>query len=268
MKVAFDNRSIVGVRKMDDLENPFQLSIEDEHRQDDAPLYRATQEAPPGETPAEKYRRLKLREQELIQRQQELRASQDTTKLNWPPCFPFLLHLDYTEIPQAAKRCIEAAVAGVCIVLVQSLLNIFASGFVTGLKNYSRVKSVIFAIIFGLLSSYITVSVCWTKLYSGCVKHDVPFSFIVWQFVLIGWTIYLAVGFPNSGSVGVATFIDLIAKSTSVLAKVFAGFNMVALFAMLATQIVVLQQAQKYQKVSGVTPAMQERLAQGDTANL
>ena len=253
---------------MDDLENPFQLNIEDEQHPDQPVYTSVTREAPPGETPAEKYRRLKQREQELIRRQQELRTTDTHANLNWPPCLPILLHVDYSEIPQSAKACIQAAVAGVCIVLCQSILNILASGFVTGLKNYSRVKSVIFAIIFGLLSSYVTVSVCWNKLYWGCVNHDVPFSFIVWQFVLIGWTVYLTVGFPNSGSVGIATFIDLIAKSTSVVAKIFAGLNMIALLSMLGTQIVVLQQAQKYQKVSGVRTDMTDPLARGDTENL
>jgi hypothetical protein len=93
----------------------------------------------------------------------------------------------------------------------------------------------------------------------------VPFSFITWQFVLIGWTGYLAVGFPNSGSVGFATFIDLVAKSDSAWSKAIACLNSIALIVSFLTQIVVMERAQKYQKVSGL-PEHMEAMVNPDTA--
>jgi hypothetical protein len=98
----------------------------------------------------------------------------------------------------------------------------------------------------------LAISICFDKLYLGCKKRDIPFSFITWQFVLIGWLGYLTIGFPNSGSVGFATFIDLVAKSKSVWSKFISFLTALSLAVLFFAEILVLQQAQKYQKVSGL----------------
>lgn len=248
---------------MEEVENPFQL--QGDH--DDMELQNFVNEptpslyasSPGAETPEQKYARLKAREAELLRRQQEIREVEGVVahQPNWPPYIPFLYVDIETDIPQAAQQAVKIALIGVALVISQSIINILASSTITGLANYSRAKSVIFSVIFALVTVYVTVSLCWEKLYNGCRARDLPFSFIVWQFVLIAWTGYLAVGFPSSGSVGIATFIDLIAKSESGWSKTIATFNTLMLIGSIAIHIIVLQQAQKYQKVSGVPDIMQ-----------
>jgi hypothetical protein len=102
-----------------------------------------------------------------------------------------------------------------------------------------------------LITVYLTVSVCFEKLYNACKVHDVPFFYVVFQFGLIGWAAYLCVGFANSGSVGFATLIDVMVISSSGWSKVVACLNSAGLAVSLVTQVLVMCGAQQYQEVSG-----------------
>jgi hypothetical protein len=214
-----------------------------------------------GDSLEEHYRRLQAREAALIRRQQQL---QDSASLppsvpgpNWPPYVSFLYVDIPADIPPAARFVVKVALFGVLLVIFQSGLNVVACCSISGLSTHNYVKSLIFGVIFAIITTYLTISICFERLYKACKTHDVPFSYITWQFVLIGWTGYLAVGFPNSGSVGFATFIDLVAKSNSTWSKVISFLNSFALLVSFFTQIVIMQQAQKYQKVSGIPENMQ-----------
>lgn len=254
---------------MEEVENPFQLQGDQDDLElqnfvnEPSPSLYASTSAPGAETPEQKYARLKAREAELLRRQQEIRDVEGAVahKPNWPPYVPFLYVDVDADIPQSAKQAVKIALIGILLVIGQSVINVLASSTITGLANYSRAKSVIFSVIFALVTIYLTVSLCWEKLYNGCKAHDLPFSFIVWQFILIAWTGYLAVGFPSSGSVGIATFIDLVAKSDSGWSKMIATINTLLLLGSITVHIIVLQQAQKYQKVSGVPDIMQPMVA-------
>ena len=117
-----------------------------------------------------------------------------------------------------------------------------------------------FSLIYAFLNGYLTISICFSKLYNACRKRDIPFSFLLFQFALIGFLLYQFVGFPNSGSIGLATFLDLIAKSTSGWSKFIAFLNTCAVMSSVIIQVIVLQQSQKYQKVSGVDDTTTQHL--------
>jgi hypothetical protein len=63
--------------------------------------------------------------------------------------------------------------------------------------------------------------------------------------------VYLSIGFPDSGCVGLATFLDLLAKSKSTFSMVVAAVNTALIVAAAFLEFVTLYRAQAYQKVSG-----------------
>jgi hypothetical protein len=210
----------------------------------------------------DRYRLLQAREAALLRRQQQLHDAPPQAPAgrtpNWPPYVSFL-YVDLTaDIPAAARATVKVSLLGVIVAIVQSIVNIIASlSALFGQEAPKYIRSIIMSVIFALVTCYLTVAISFPKLYKACKEHDVPFSFITWQFVLIGWTGYLCVGFPNSGSAAFATFIDLIARSSSVWAKVITCINTLAIVASLIIQIVVMIGAQKYQKISGIPENMQ-----------
>jgi hypothetical protein len=243
---------------MEETSNPFQAHDESELEafleQNDISPYSPQ---PPGDSLDERYHALQAREIALLHRQQQLQQSSTHSSPNWPPYISFL-YVDFdSDIPQPGHSCIKTALFGIIIVLVQSLINIVASCSVTGLSTRSFVKSIIFAVIFALITCYLTIAVCFDKLYNGCKTQNITFSFVTFQFVLIGWLVYLITGFPSSGSVGFATFIDMVAKTTSIWPQLIALLNTFALLISLSIQIAVMRKAQLFHKVSGVPENMQ-----------
>jgi hypothetical protein len=214
-----------------------------------------------GDSLEEHYRRLQAREAALLRRQQQMQEFDSLPPAvagpNWPPYISFLYVDMSADIPPAARSLIKVALFGVILVICQSAINIVACCSIRGLGTHNYVKSLIFGVIFAIMTTYLTISICFERLYKACKTHDVPFSYVTWQFVLIGWTGYLAVGFPNSGSVGFATFIDLVAKSPSTWSKLIAFVNSLALLISFFTQIIVMRKAQNYQKVSGIPENLQ-----------
>jgi hypothetical protein len=247
---------------MESVPNPFQADDDPEPGRFIDPD-RITAYAPSaGASLDDRYRLLQAREAALLRRQQQLQdapaAAPAARRPNWPPYVSFLYVDLNADIPRAARATVKAALVGVAVAIGQSVVNLIASFSATfGLSTHKYVRAIIMAVIFALVTCYLTIAICFPRLYKACKEHDVPFSFITWQFVLIGWTAYLCAGFPNSGSAGFATFIDLIAKSPSVWPTLIAGINTFALVASLVIQIVVMTGAQKYQKISGVPENMQ-----------
>ncbi|KAH0792090.1 secretory carrier-associated membrane protein 2-like [Histomonas meleagridis] len=239
---------------MDEIKNPF---LSQEEGNDNLKSFlddEATNLPPENETPQQKLLRLQKREEELLQRQEELQQakSQVYDEPNWPRFFP-VFHIDINnEIPVLAQRLVKVALYNVVFTVIQSFINIISSVSISGLSNYSYPRSFVFALIFTALQLYLTISICFPRLYRGCKNHNIPISFTFLQFILIGFTLYLLVGFPNSGSVGLATFLDLIAKSDSVWSKIISFVNTFFIFFCVLLHVYVLQQSQSYQKVSGV----------------
>lgn len=206
------------------------------------------------ETPQEKYARLKRLESELHARQ--ARLDEQTNSLsrfpNWPRFVP-IIYVDLeNEIPPSAQRCVKAAMFGVLFTVVAALVNIVAVCSVRGLKNYSMVTSVIFSLIQGFGVVYFCRDMAFFRLYNGCRNRDVPAVWQAIQFILVLWLFYLFAGFPNSGSAGLATFIDLVAKSNSTWGKVIAFVNTLLYSSSIAANVTALSLAHKYQRVSGV----------------
>ncbi|OHS93943.1 hypothetical protein TRFO_39875 [Tritrichomonas foetus] len=237
--------------------NPFQLQDENDFdgtiNLDEAKS--ATIHTPLNNSKEAEIARLQAREAELLARQKRIQDGQfdgnTSNKPTWPPYVPFL-HIDLeNEIPAAAHNCIKFAKIGVLLCIGQALINIIASCSISGLPSYSHASGIVWSFIFAFLNGYLTISVNFSRLYSSCRAHDIPFSFLLFQFVLIGFLVYQLIGFPNSGSVGFATFLDLIAKSKSGWSKFISFFNTILILSCAVVQFIVLQQSQKYQKVSG-----------------
>lgn len=224
------------------------------------------------ETKEEKLARLKARADSLrrrladAQQQQAEIQNSPQNQPNWPPYVPFLYIDIEHDIPRAAQKCVQYAKNGIILSLSHVFINFIASCSISGLPSYSHATGIVFSIIYCFLNLYLTISLCFNKLYASCCKHDIPFSFILYQFILIGFLLYQFVGFPNSGSVGLATFLDLIAKSKSGWSKFISFVNSMIILACAIIQVIVLQQSQKYQKVSGVDDTTTQRI--NDMPNL
>lgn len=220
----------------------------------------------PAETKEERLAKLRARANQLRQRMsnaQEMQSEQQNSnpgQPNWPKYVPFL-HIDLNnEIPRAAHNCIKFAKIGIILCFVQNFFNFIASCSISGLPSYSYAYGIVFSLIYAFLNGYLTISICFSKLYNACRKRDIPFSFLLFQFALIGFLLYQFVGFPNSGSIGLATFLDLVAKSKSGWSKFIAFLNTCAVLSSVVIQVIVLQQSQKYQKVSGVDDTTAQHL--------
>jgi hypothetical protein len=119
------------------------------------------------------------------------------------------------------------------------------------LKNYQKVKSLIFSIIQGIAASYLGINFSYNFLYTSCKKHDIPFKWIIYQFLMIAWCVYISLGFPSSGSVGIATLLDIIATTSKPFYIFTALINTILCCATAIFAFFTLSAAQKYQKVSG-----------------
>ena len=196
---------------------------------------------------------LRRREQELLRELQRLNDSRVgfLAAPNYPAIFPLVIYDPERDIPERAKSCIRNSLYGLFAVVASALFNIVAVLCVWGLPTYQHVRCLIFAIIQGFGTAYVVFNYSYTKLYNSLRQKDVPFSWVIWQFAILAWCIYLTIGFPDSGCVGLATFLDLIAKSSYKFSMMMALINTFGIGAATYFQFVTLYQAQAYQKVSG-----------------
>jgi hypothetical protein len=204
-------------------------------------------------SPQARLQQLREREAALEERGRRLRGEQAEVipSPNFPAWAPmFVFNLD-RDIPKRAHSCVSASLYGLAAAAASVLVNLLAVLAVRGLPSFHRVRSLIFGIIQGFGTVYFAFNYSFLKLYAACRRRDVPFSWVVTQFVLVGWIAYLAIGFPDSGCVGVATFLDLLAKSRSTVSMCVAAVNTALIVAVLYFQFVTLYRAQAYQKVSG-----------------
>lgn len=239
-------------------DNPFQADVSDSDPSFDEPVKKAEYSA----SKQSKLERLKAREAELLKRQSELDnlRSEVLPTPNFPSFYPVVIFNLDRDIPQSAHAAVSKSLYGLIIATVMSVFNIFAILSVTGLSNYKRVKALPFGVIQGFATVYLLMTQSYNKLYTGCRKKDIPFSWTIIQFALIAWSIYLTIGFPTSGSVGLATLLDLIAKSKNGF-SIFMGFVNTALCgANTYFQFTTLYSAQAYQKVSGNTNTIEEKI--------
>lgn len=248
-------------------ENPFKVDDEEKDLEvflnDTPPEVR--RETPANESLTDQYERLKAREANLRRRQEELQEQRTTAsggenKPNWPKYVSVYYINLQGDIPAAAQNAIKAGMLAVILVLAQSFLN-FLSACTISLETYSKARGIVLSIVLGIVSNYFYSSVDFPRLYKSCKKHDIPFSWTLIQIGAIAWFLYLLVGFPTSGSVGFATFLDLVSQSDSVWSKFIAFVNTMLLLVIVVVQFFILQQSQKYQKVSGVADQMLQDLA-------
>ena len=198
---------------------------------------------------------LKERERKLNQRRQEVlqQRPENGPKLNWPSFFPILRYDPDSDIPSAARKCVKTSLIGLVLYFFEAIWNVISVFSVSGLPKYSFATNIVFAIIFGIVGFFCILTFGYKKLYLSCAKHDIPISYTICQFLIIAYAVYLLVGLPDSGSVGIAVLLDMIAKhNNSNVWSIMCGFiNFGLLLAFAICQFLTLVQSQKYQKVSG-----------------
>jgi hypothetical protein len=245
-------------------ENPFR-DEGDEFARAQVP-HQAALSAPPRLPPAapvsaqrsSRLEALRAREAELRERQHRLQADRAEVipSPNFPPWAPMVIFDPARDIPEDAWACVTTSLYGLIAAVASVCLNIIAVLCVRGLgRGFNHVWSLIFAFIQGFGTAYVILTYSFSRLYAACHKRDIPFSWIVSQFLIVGWTGYLAIGFPDSGCVGIATFLDLLAKSPSRFSIFVAALNTALVIAVVSLQFATLYRAQAYQKVSGRTDA-------------
>jgi hypothetical protein len=233
--------------------NPF----EEEGNDDELPVYQAptpqrqTVFNSPGK--ASKLESLRIREAELLERQQKLNGARAEIihGPNYPSFYPVIVFDLQRDIPQPAHAALRSAVYGLMALVCSVCFNILAIICVRGLPLFHHVRSLVFGLIQGFGTAYIVFNYSFSRLYAACAKRDIPFSWVIIQFAVVGWTVYLSIGFPDSGCVGLATFLDLIAKSPSTLSPLIAAINTGLIVAVAFFEFITLYRAQAYQKISG-----------------
>ena len=201
-----------------------------------------------------KWEALKAKEAELLAKKKKIedQVNEMIPSPNYPTFFP-LIHYDVqNDLPQASHKCVNYCLKMLMYLSIASIFNVFTVLLVTGLPYYSKVRCFIFAIIQGTAAIYLALNYSYNYLYSSCRKKDIPFKWTIFQFILIVWCAYISIGFPTSGSVGFATFLDLLASSkSSTFSKMFAFINTTLAITSTAFGLFTLSETQKYQKVSG-----------------
>jgi hypothetical protein len=238
-----------------DSENPFQADTND----DDLPAFESPTATfpswvPPSSTSTHpKMQDLLRRQDELRERERRLRdgKAEIIPLPNFPSFAPiFVFDLD-RDIAKNAHPCVTSSLYGLIGITASVVLNLLAILCVRGLPTYRHVRSLIFGILQGFATVYMIFNYSFLKLYGSCRNRDIPFSWIVSQFMVVAWIVYLAIGFPDSGCVGLATFLDLLAKSQSTFSKIVATLNTALIVTVAYFQFVTLYKAQAYQKISG-----------------
>ena len=206
------------------------------------------------ETPVEKYARLQQLERDLHERQTALdeEANALTRFPNWPRYFPVVYADLVNEIPDAARGCVRMSMYGVLFTLLGALVNLISVCAAHGLSNHSIFTSVIFALVQGFGVVYFSRELSYARLYNGCRNRDVPNSWNGTQLVLILWLVYLFLGFPDSGSAGLATFINLVSKTKNTLGKISAFITTALYICSIVFSIRTMKLARTYQQVSGM----------------
>lgn len=212
----------------------------------------------------ERLEQLKRREESLKRRRQELNNNTDQSAAqNWPSFFPILRYKPETDLPVAARKCVKMCLVGLCVYTAHAIWNIIAILSITDLPKYNFTKNVVMGILQGVAAFYIFLKFGYSKLYVSCAKHDIQLSWTVIQIAIVGWSIYLTVGFIESGCAGVSIFLDLITKSKNTWSKIAAFVNVALLCTNLFCQFSTFIQSQQYQKVSGKEDTTQ--LTQADS---
>lgn len=196
---------------------------------------------------------LKAKEAELLARQRAIQESQGNLVAapNWPPFYPVIVYAPERDIPEHARSCVRHSLYGVIGVHASAMLNLLVVMCVWGLPTFRHIRCIVLAVIQGLGTGYVALNYGYIKLYNAAKERDIPFSWVSAQFMTLGWCIYLAVGFPDSGFVGFATLLDILAKSDYKFSAFMALLNTVGIGATTYFQARALYKAQEYQKVSG-----------------
>ena len=205
---------------------------------------------------------LKQREAELLEKKKKIEqaTSELTPQPNFPPFFPLIRYNPEEDLPPASHECVSAGMKMLLFLTAASCFNILAILCVSGLRNYQKVRSFIFGCIQGFTAVYLGLNFSYNLLYKSCRKRDIPFKWTIYQFLLVAWCIYITLGFPTSGSVGIATMLDILANSAPFYSTLFAIINTILSGAATAFAMLTLSKAQAYQKVSGKEdPLLNER---------
>ncbi|EAY17154.1 hypothetical protein TVAG_303730 [Trichomonas vaginalis G3] len=200
-----------------------------------------------------KLEQLKAREAELLKKQDQLKvqAAEVTLVPNWPSFYPIVRYNIDNDLSASAKPTVQNAFYGLVSISIACFVNVLAVLLVTGLSQYSKTSALVFAIIQGFATVYVGLNFSYMGIYEACKRRDVPFRWTIYQFCFVGWCGYRTVGFPNSGSVGFAVLLDLIANNSKGLSKFIAFINSALSAVALYFEIRAMVEAQKYQKVSG-----------------
>lgn len=195
---------------------------------------------------------LKAREAELLQKQRQLQATASTftNAPNWPSFFPLIHYDPENDLPQGSRHTIKLAVYLLISYNIFVIFNLF-SVLSVRMSDYKHLSNFTFACIEGIAGAYVILNYIYAVLYSSCQKRDIPFRWTIYMFCFIGWLAYLAVGFPTSGSVGLATFLDVLSKSSSGFSKFMAFVNSFIAICSVVIAFLLLGAAQAYQKISG-----------------
>jgi hypothetical protein len=239
-----------------DSENPFQADTNDDD--DDAPFASNSAVYPAlfsqgSHSTSPKMQELLRRQDGLRERERRLRdgRAEIIPPPNFPSFAPMLVFDLDRDIPKNAHSCVNSSLYALVGITASAVLNLLAILCVRGLPTFHHIRSIIFGILQGFATVYVVLNYSFIKLYASCRNRDIPFSWMVSQFAMVAWVLYLAIGFPDSGCVGLATFLDLLAKSPSTFSRIVAALNTGLIATVAYFQFVTLYRAQVYQKISG-----------------
>jgi len=209
----------------------------------------------------ERLERIRRKEAELAARESNLRKENiefdDSKPPNFPPFCPFVYH-DISEINSLAMPTVKLAFILQILFATAMLLNAFACIGVTSMNStspgsvqYSSGSYIVFGIIYLLFGVPVAFKIVYMKFYEQCKVGDVSMGWMGLQIIFVAVNIYAAAGSVNSGFVGLITMLDLIYKSESGLAKLFAIASAILFVLSALGQFYLLTKAMELYKNQG-----------------
>lgn len=169
-----------------------------------------------------RYNAIQEKENELRRREDALRKQNvdvdNGHPPNFPPFCPTVYHDIAVEIPIEMQWVVRIAFIGLFWMGALLIVNLIAA-FTVGKFGHSAGETIIFAVIFLILTVPLAFKVNYFKLYTQCKNSAVTAGYLILQLVYFAFNVMGAIGLKDSGMIGIIVMIDAISSQAGGFVK-------------------------------------------------